>query len=116
MTMTGRAIDARIAEAMGWEPYPLRRKLLAALAGPREGMKMLPPTYFTAPTWELSGQIIEAAAQQALMIRCGINGGPWAEAFWADGRAPSFGEITADSVPEAIVLAACKAWGIEVEE
>ena len=120
--MTDRERDAALAEAIGCKVRPPNPGLSADYncgcedqahwSHPRQANFVAP--YFSAPTWETSGQLIEGLAARGWQVEIHSgHGGPgsFAARVWKDPSAATDWTL-AYGGPKAIVLAACRATGI----
>ena len=113
----GREIDAAIAERL--QPYwksvvdPGAKTEKDSIYLACDGGTCDLPAYWTAPTWETSGQILDAMAPQGYQTSIVVLGadGTWFVRFWDALNGP--GVQQQHSGPVAIVRAAVLAWGIE---
>lgn len=138
LLVTGREIDAAIAEALGCKvahpvawPYPQPACGCPVHLEPSYPHGIPLHTYFTAPTGDTMLQIIEGLAKPehgGWEWRGGTRGSHHVdsrrEQCWSvflrpdpDHYAAHLGDnASADTLPAAVVRAACKALGIQVED
>lgn len=124
--LTPRKIDAALAEAIGWHSIvdlqdPLRIRGNELMGMPPHGPLATVPTYYSAPTWKTSGQLIEGMAARGWMI---LTTGPDEHQEWSatlmpktvDGAHHACRADCQPSVPQAVAEAARLALGIGAPE
>lgn len=126
VTMTDLERDAKLAEAIGCKPvwekwnrdsveaWHCECMALNYVHGDKRRQAEI-HTYYSAPTWETSGQLIEGLAARGWEIEMQQCSG-FAICRIRNQAGVVVADLNAGTVPKAITLAACKALGIETEE